>query len=57
MWKVKATEVPVIIGALCAITPKLGEWLQQILGTTFEISVQKKTAKILCRMLRLPGLW
>ncbi|XP_055359974.1 uncharacterized protein LOC129603341 [Betta splendens] len=29
-WKVKATVVPVVIGALGAVTPKLEEWLQQI---------------------------
>ena len=42
-----------------AVTRKLGEWLQQILGTS-EISVQKGvvlgTPKILCRTLKLPGL-
>ncbi|KAL4000544.1 hypothetical protein ACER0C_008315 [Sarotherodon galilaeus] len=41
MWRVKITVVPVVIGALGAVTPKLGEWLQQIPGTTSEISVQK----------------
>ncbi|KAF7643082.1 hypothetical protein LDENG_00244990 [Lucifuga dentata] len=58
MWKVKST---VVIGALGAVTPKLGEWLQQIPGTTSEISVQKSavlgTAKMLHRTLKLPGLW
>lgn len=53
MWKVKATVVPVVMGALSAVTPT--EWLQQLLGTTSEISVQKSTilgtAKILCRTL------
>ena len=61
MWRVKVTVVPVVIGALGAVTPKLGEWLQQIPGTTSEISVQKSavlgTAKILRRTLKLPGLW
>ena len=33
--------VPFGIGALGAVTPKLGEWLQEIPGTTSEISVQK----------------
>ncbi|KAL3984303.1 histone H2B [Sarotherodon galilaeus] len=42
--------------------PRLNsEWLQQIPGTTSEISVQKSavlgTAKILRRTLKLPGLW
>ena len=61
MWGVKATVVPVVIGALGAVTHKLGEWLQQIPGTTSEVSVQKSavlgTAKILRRTLKLPGLW
>ena len=60
MWGVKATVVPVVIGALGAVTHKLGEWLQQIPGTTSEVSVQKSTvlgtAKILHRTLKLPGL-
>ena len=41
--------------------PKLEEWLQDIPGTTSELSVQKSavlgTAKILRRTLKLPGLW
>ncbi|XP_054913489.1 uncharacterized protein LOC129377515 [Poeciliopsis prolifica] len=60
-WKVKTTVVPVVIGALGAVTPKLEQWLQQIPGTTSDISVQKcavlGTAKILRRTLKLPGLW
>ena len=60
-WKVKVKVVPVVIGALGAVTPKLEEWLQQIPGTTSELSVQKSavlgTAKILHRTLKLPGLW
>ena len=60
-WKVKVKVVPVVIGALGAVTPKLEERLQQIPGTTSELSVQKsavlETAKILCRTLKLPGLW
>ena len=54
----KAKVVPVALGA---VTPKLEEWLQQILGTTLELSVQKSAvlgaAKILRRTLKLPGLW
>ncbi|KAF7645372.1 hypothetical protein LDENG_00205860, partial [Lucifuga dentata] len=50
-WKVKSKVVPMVIGALRAVTPKLGEWLQEIPGTTSEVSVQKSavlgTAKIL----------
>lgn len=38
MWKVKATIVPVVIGALGAVTPKPGEWFQQIPGTMPETS-------------------
>ncbi|XP_051920732.1 uncharacterized protein LOC127600296 isoform X1 [Hippocampus zosterae] len=60
-WKVKVTVVPVVVGALGAVTPKLDEWLQQIPGTTSDISVQKcavlGTARILRRTLKLPGLW
>ncbi|TWW53461.1 uncharacterized protein LOC130519722 [Takifugu flavidus] len=61
MWGMKAPVVPVVIGTLGAVTPNLSRWLQQIPGTTPEISVQKSavlgTAKILRRTLRLPGLW
>jgi len=61
MWELKAAVIPVINEAIGAITPKLGEWLQQIAGTTSEISVQESgvlgTAKILHRTLNLPGLW
>ena len=60
MWGVTATVVPVVIGALGAVTYKLGEWLQQIQRKTSEVSVQKSavlgTAKILYRTLKLPGL-
>ena len=60
-WQVKAKVVPVMIGALGAVAPKLEEWLQQIPGTTSELSVQKSvvlgTVKILRRTLKLPGLW
>uniref|UniRef100_A0A3B3HDB2 HAT C-terminal dimerisation domain-containing protein n=1 Tax=Oryzias latipes TaxID=8090 RepID=A0A3B3HDB2_ORYLA len=54
------TVVPVVIGALGAVTPKLEEWLQQIPGKTSDLLVQKSavlgTAKILRRTLKLPGL-
>ena len=61
-WKVKATVVPVVIGTLGAVTPMLEKWLQQIPGTTSDISIQKSailgTAKILRRTLKLPAcLW
>ena len=39
MWKAKGSVVPVVVGALGAATPKLGEWLQHIPGTTFEVDV------------------
>ena len=61
MWKVKAKVVPVVVGALGAVTPKVGEGLQQIPGTPSELSIQKNamlgTVKILHRTLKLPGLW
>ena len=41
MWKVKCNEIPVVVGALGAVTPKLREWLQQIPGTTSEVSSRK----------------
>ena len=54
----KAKLVPVVIGPLGAVTPKLEEWLEQIPGTTSELSVQKSavlaTVKILHRTLKLP---
>ena len=53
--------VAVVKGALGAVTPKLKAWLQQIIGTTSELSVQTSavlgTAKILRRTLKLPDLW
>lgn len=42
--KVKARSVPVVIGRLRAVTPKLGEWLPQITGMTSDCSVQKRAA-------------
>ena len=54
MWGVKASVIPVVIRAFRAVTPKLGEWLQQISGITCEISIMKSTilgtAKILYRI-------
>ena len=41
MWKMKVKVVPVVIGALGVVAPKLEDWLQQIPGTTSELSVQK----------------
>ena len=39
MWGVKASLVSMLIGAHRAVTSKLGEWIQEILGITCEISV------------------
>lgn len=36
MCKVKARLVPVVIGALSAVTPRLGEWFQQFPETSEE---------------------
>ena len=61
MWGVTASVVPVVIKALGAVTPKLGEWLQQITGITSVNFAQDRailgTTKIALRTLRLPGLW
>ena len=43
IWSVKVAVVPIVIGALGAVTPKLDWWLHQIPGTTSEISVQKSS--------------
>lgn len=51
----------VVIGALRVVTPKMGEQFQHIPEIMPELSVQKsaglKTAKILHRSLKFPGLW
>lgn len=61
MWRVKVNMDPVVIRALGVVTPKLGEWLKLIPGTTSEISVQKSAvlgrAKKLRWTLKLSGLW
>lgn len=58
MWKMKSTEVPMVIGTLWGMTPKLGTKLQQISANTSEISAQKSaalsTAEILCRTFKDP---
>lgn len=55
----KALVVHVEIGAFGDITHKLTEWLRQMPGTIYQISVQKnkilRTAKIVHRTLWLPG--
>ena len=57
---VKGAVVPIVIGALGAVTSKLDWRLHQIPRMTSEISVQKSvmlgTDKILSRTFRLPGL-
>ncbi|KAF7643739.1 hypothetical protein LDENG_00234400 [Lucifuga dentata] len=46
-WKVKSKVVPVVTGALWAVTPQnVGEWLQEIPGTTSDISVQKSAVLV-----------
>lgn len=40
IWGVKPSVILVAIGALVFVTLKLGEWLQQIPGTTSEIAVK-----------------
>lgn len=37
IWKVKAKVMPVVVGALRAVIPKLGEWFQHIQGTISEL--------------------
>lgn len=57
---VKASGVPAVTGTLDSVTPKLEDWLQETLGTTPKISVQKSTglttAKTLSRTLKFQGL-
>ena len=52
--------IPVVVGALGAITDRLPGWLAQIPGTISEVELQKSallgTAQVLRRVLRLPGL-
>lgn len=62
MWKMKVTVVSMLIETLRAVDPpQTREGFQQILGTTFEIFIQKSgvlvTPKILSRILKLQGLW
>ena len=59
-FKMSSCSNEALFWVVGAVTPKLDGWVQQIPGTTTEISVQKSgllgTAKILHRTLRLPGL-
>lgn len=63
MWKMKVTVVSMLIETLRAVDPppQTREGFQQILGTTFEIFIQKSGVlgrpKILSRILKLQGLW
>ena len=60
-WKVKTTVVPIVIGALGAVTPAHQMWLAQLPSVPDSYQLQKSallgTAKILRRVLKLPGLW
>lgn len=55
VWRVKAIVVPIVIRALRAVTPKLGEWLQQIQHQRFLF--RRGTTKVLCRTVKLPCIW
>ena len=60
-WTTTAIVVPVMVGALGAVTPKHTQWLTQIPGKVDERGLQKcallGTGKILRRFLKLPGFW
>ena len=60
-WKTTAVVVPVVVGALGAVTPKHTQWLAQIPGRVDASGLQKcallGTGKILRRFLKLPGFW
>ena len=51
LWKVKIIVIPVVVGALGAITVRLLGWLAQMLGTISEVELQKsallETAQVL----------
>ena len=59
-WKVKTTVIPIVIGALGAITPAHQSWAAQLPAAPESYQLQKcallGTAKILRRVLKLPGL-
>ena len=61
LWKVKIMMIPVVVGALGAITDRLPGCLAQLPGTISEVELQKSallgTTQVLRRVLRLPGLW
>ena len=60
-WKVKTTVIPIVIGVLGAITPAHQSWAAQLPAAPESYQLQKcvllGTAKILRRVLKLPGLW
>jgi hypothetical protein len=61
IWKVKTKVIPVVVGALGALTSTHEQWLSEIPGQQDSNKIQKctllGTAKILRRTLKLPGLW
>ena len=60
-WKVKTTVIPVVIGALGALTPAHQSWAAQLPAAPGSYQLQKcallGTAKILRGVLKLSGLW
>ena len=60
-WRTTAVVVPVVVGALGAVTPNCTQWLAQIPGEIEVHWLQKSallgTGKILRRFLKLPGFW
>ena len=61
LWKVKIMVIPVVGGALGAITDRLPGWLAQIPRTISYVELLKSallgTAQVLRHVLRLPELW
>jgi hypothetical protein len=61
IWKVETKVVPVVVGALGALTSAHEQWLKEVPGQHTSTLIQKSallgTAKILRRTLKLPGLW
>jgi len=61
LWNVDTKVVPVVVGALGAVTTHLSQWLSMIPGDIKEVDLQKSALLGTCRLLRhtlkLPGLW
>ena len=61
LWNVDTKVVPVVVGALGAVTTRLPDWLSMIPGDIKEVDLQKSallgTCSLLRRTLKLPGLW